>query len=49
MRDDTARLRDILDACELLVREIGPRVTELRTERDVPGIAGRIAEILGER
>lgn len=48
MRDDTARLRDILEACELLIREIGPRVTELRTDPVIQAATQRWIEIIGE-
>lgn len=48
MRDDTARLRDILEACELLTREIGPRVAELRTDPVVQAATQRWIEIIGE-
>lgn len=48
MRDDSARLRDILEACELLTREIGPRVAELRTDPVVQAATQRWIEIMGE-
>ena len=43
----------MLEACGLLMREIGPRVDELGSnplvlERDVPMIARRITEILDQ-
>lgn len=48
MRDDTARLRDILEACELLNREIGPRISELRTDPVIQAATQRWIEIIGE-
>ena len=48
MRDDTGRLRDILETCELLIREIGPRLPELRSDPVVQAATQRWIEIIGE-
>jgi uncharacterized protein with HEPN domain len=48
VRDDTARPQDILEACELLVREIGPRVREIRTDPIVQAATQRWIETIGE-
>lgn len=48
MRDDAARLRDILEACELLIREIGPRLSDLRSDPVVQAATQRWIEIIGE-
>jgi len=48
VRDDTARLRDILEACELPIRETGPRLTELRSDPVIQAATQRWIEIIGE-
>ena len=48
MRDDTGRLRDILETCELLIREIDPRLPELRSDPVVQAATQRWIEIIGE-
>jgi len=48
VRDDTGRLRDILETCELLIREIGPRLPELRSDPVVQAATQRWIEIIGE-
>lgn len=48
MRDDNARLRDILEACELLVREVGPRLHELGSDPVLQAATQRWIEIIGE-
>ena len=48
MRDDGARLRDILEACQLLIEEIGPRVAALRTDPVLQAATQRWIEIIGE-
>ena len=48
MRDDTRRLQDILEACELLIREVGPRVTDLRSDPVLQAATQRWIEIIGE-
>jgi len=48
VRDDAGRLHDILEACELLIREIGPRLTELRSDPVIQAATQRWIEIIGE-
>jgi len=48
VRDDAARLRDILEACDLLIHEIGPRVEMLRTDPVLQAATQRWIEIIGE-
>jgi len=48
VRDDAARLRDILEACDLLTHEIGPRVAALRTDPVLQAATQRWIEIIGE-
>jgi uncharacterized protein with HEPN domain len=48
VRDDAARLRDILEACDLLIHEVGPRVEMLRTDPVLQAATQRWIEIIGE-
>lgn len=48
MRDDQARVADIIDACEQIVRHIGSDHDRFRTDPVIQAAAQRWLEIVGE-